>query len=127
MYIIIYKHIYNYEQHQRHYLLYYDRFLVTVQTSITLYRVIIFKGKMIALQTYGYFCFRYGRKSIFVICILLMSISGAVQVVSPEYVTFVSLVFINALGTAGVYPLAFIIGKIIPLLIFLLISPLNVI
>lgn len=32
------------------------------------------------------------------------------QVVSPDYTTFVVFVFINALGTAGVYPLAFIIG-----------------
>ncbi|KAJ8941286.1 hypothetical protein NQ314_010436 [Rhamnusium bicolor] len=39
-----------------------------------------------------------------------MSISGAAQVLSPEYVTFIVLVFVNALGTAGVYPLAFIIG-----------------
>ncbi|KAJ8942924.1 hypothetical protein NQ314_009899 [Rhamnusium bicolor] len=53
----------------------------------------------------------YGRKIIFIICILLMSISGAAQVLSPEYVTFIVLVFVNALGTAGVYPLAFIIGK----------------
>lgn len=39
-----------------------------------------------------------------------MSISGVLQVVSPDYTTFVVFVFINALGTAGVYPLAFIIG-----------------
>lgn len=39
-----------------------------------------------------------------------MSFSGVLQVVSPDYTTFVVFVFINALGTAGVYPLAFIIG-----------------
>lgn len=55
--------------------------------------------------------FRYGRKLIFVICIILMSVSGSLQVLSPNYVTFVSLIFINSLGTAGVYPLAFILGK----------------
>jgi hypothetical protein len=42
-----------------------------------------------------------------------MSVSGCAQVVSPEYVTFVVLMFVNATGTAGVYPLAFIIGKLI--------------
>lgn len=42
-----------------------------------------------------------------------MSISGILQVVSPDYVTFVVLIFINALGTSGVYPLAFILGKYI--------------
>jgi OCT family organic cation transporter-like MFS transporter 4/5 len=39
-----------------------------------------------------------------------MSVSGCAQVISPEYVTFVVLMFVNATGTAGVYPLAFIIG-----------------
>lgn len=42
-----------------------------------------------------------------------MSVSGCAQVISPEYVTFVVLMFVNATGTAGVYPLAFIIGKLI--------------
>lgn len=39
-----------------------------------------------------------------------MSLSGVLQVISPGYTTFLVFVFINALGTAGVYPLAFIIG-----------------
>ncbi|XP_018566487.1 organic cation transporter protein isoform X2 [Anoplophora glabripennis] len=69
-----------------------------------------FAGIIVGSCVFGILADWYGRKSIFVICTLLMSISGAVQVVSPEYITFVSLIFINALGTAGVYPLAFIIG-----------------
>lgn len=40
-----------------------------------------------------------------------MAISGAAQVISPEYITFAVLVFVNSVGTAGVYPLAFIIGN----------------
>jgi hypothetical protein len=40
-----------------------------------------------------------------------MSATGTAQAVSPDYITFQVFVFINALGTAGVYPLAFIIGK----------------
>lgn len=40
-----------------------------------------------------------------------MTVSGVAQVFSPEYITFIVLVFINALGTSGVYPLAFIIGS----------------
>lgn len=72
----------------------------------------LYKSRYIYLYDYRInLRFRYGRKGIFVICILLMSLSGAAQVASPEYVTFVVLIFINALGTAGVYPLAFIIGK----------------
>jgi OCT family organic cation transporter-like MFS transporter 4/5 len=49
---------------------------------------------------------------VFLFCILLMSLSGVAQAVAPDYVTFQVFVFINALGTAGVYPLAFIIGKL---------------
>lgn len=39
-----------------------------------------------------------------------MTVSGVLQIFSPEYITFIVLVFVNALGTAGVYPLAFILG-----------------
>nr|CAD7596978.1 unnamed protein product [Timema genevievae] len=51
-----------------------------------------------------------GRKLVFVFCILLMSITGIAQAISSNYLTFQVFVFINALGTAGVYPLAFIIA-----------------
>jgi OCT family organic cation transporter-like MFS transporter 4/5 len=40
-----------------------------------------------------------------------MSVAGIAQAVSPDYITFQVFVFISAVGTAGVYPLAFIIGK----------------
>ncbi|KAJ8936299.1 hypothetical protein NQ318_001492 [Aromia moschata] len=69
-----------------------------------------FAGIVVGSCVFGALADWYGRKNIFVFCIFLMSVSGAVQVVSPEYITFVVLIFINALGTAGVYPLAFIIG-----------------
>jgi OCT family organic cation transporter-like MFS transporter 4/5 len=48
---------------------------------------------------------------VFVVCIMFMSLTGVAQAVAPNYVTFQVFVFMNALGTAGVYPLAFIIGK----------------
>lgn len=41
-----------------------------------------------------------------------MSISGMAQTICPDYVSFDIMIFVNALGTAGVYPLAFIIGNI---------------
>lgn len=40
-----------------------------------------------------------------------MSVSGVAQIFSTEYVTFTTLIFIHALGTSGVYPLAFILGN----------------
>lgn len=39
-----------------------------------------------------------------------MAVSGVAQVIAPEYITFIVLIFVNAFGTAGVYPLAFILG-----------------
>ncbi|KAJ8912268.1 hypothetical protein NQ315_008859 [Exocentrus adspersus] len=69
-----------------------------------------FAGIVVGSCVFGVLADWYGRKSVFVICILLMSISGAAQVISPEYITFIVLIFVNSLGTAGVYPLAFIIG-----------------
>jgi MFS family permease len=55
---------------------------------------------------------RFGRKLIFVAAIVMMSLTGVAQAVAANYVTFQVFVFANALGTAGVYPLAFIIGKL---------------
>jgi len=53
----------------------------------------------------------YGRKIIFVLCILLLAVSGVAQAFSPDYYTFQLFVFLNAMGTAGVFPLAFVLGK----------------
>jgi OCT family organic cation transporter-like MFS transporter 4/5 len=57
-------------------------------------------------------CRRFGRKRVFLFCILLMSLTGVAQAVAPDYVTFQLLVFVNAVGTSGVYPLAFVCGKL---------------
>ncbi|XP_049822009.1 organic cation transporter protein [Aethina tumida] len=69
-----------------------------------------FAGIVVGSGLFGVLADRYGRKIIFIACILIMSLTGVLQVLSPEYITFVVLVFLNALGTSGVYPLAFIIG-----------------
>lgn len=69
-----------------------------------------FAGIIVGSALFGILADRYGRKRIFIICILLMGISGMAQTISPEYVTFDIMIFVNAMGTAGVYPLAFIIG-----------------
>lgn len=39
-----------------------------------------------------------------------MSLTGIGQAVSKDYITFAVFAFLNAVGTSGVYPLAFIIG-----------------
>lgn len=42
-----------------------------------------------------------------------MSLTGIAQALSKDYITFSVFAFLNAVGTSGVYPLAFIIGKLI--------------
>ncbi|KAH1017518.1 organic cation transporter protein isoform X2 [Dendroctonus ponderosae] len=69
-----------------------------------------FAGIIVGSALFGILADRWGRKLVFIFCILLMTASGVLQVFAPEYITFVVLVFVNALGTAGVYPLAFILG-----------------
>ncbi|CAH0558293.1 unnamed protein product [Brassicogethes aeneus] len=69
-----------------------------------------FAGIIVGSGLFGVLADRYGRKIVFVVCILIMSLSGMLQVLAPEYISFVVLIFINSLGTSGVYPLAFIIG-----------------
>ncbi|KAJ3654670.1 hypothetical protein Zmor_013844 [Zophobas morio] len=69
-----------------------------------------FAGIIVGSALFGILADRYGRKKIFIVCTVLMSLSGCAQVLSPGYVTFVILMFVNATCTAGVYPLAFIIG-----------------
>lgn len=69
-----------------------------------------FAGIIVGSAIFGILADRFGRKLIFIFCILLMAVSGVAQVIAPEYVTFVVLIFVNAFGTAGVYPLAFILG-----------------
>ncbi|GLV48574.1 uncharacterized protein CBL_06013 [Carabus blaptoides fortunei] len=69
-----------------------------------------FAGIIVGSALFGILADRFGRKLMFIISIVIMAISGVAQVVSPEYITFAVLVFVNSVGTAGVYPLAFIIG-----------------
>jgi len=40
-----------------------------------------------------------------------MAATGVMQGLSTNYVMFATFAFLNAVGTSGVYPLAFIIGK----------------
>lgn len=55
--------------------------------------------------------YRYGRKTMFITSIMLMAVTGIGQVLSSSYEVFAVFVFLNAVGTAGIYPLAFIMGE----------------
>lgn len=80
------------------------------QWMLSLVGTFHFAGIIVGSAAFGALADRYGRKIIFIFCTLLMSVSGVIQIFSPNYLVFNIFVFINALGTAGIYPLAFIIG-----------------
>lgn len=69
-----------------------------------------FAGIVVGSGVFGFLADKYGRRLIFIFCILFMSVTGIAQALSGNYATFSVFAFLNAFGTSGVYPLAFIIG-----------------
>lgn len=69
-----------------------------------------FAGIMCGSGVFGFLADMYGRKKVFIIAIICMSVTGIGQALSNNYLTFLSFAFLNAVGTSGVYPLAFVIG-----------------
>lgn len=70
-----------------------------------------FAGIVVGSGLFGFLADKYGRRLVFIFCILFMSVTGIGQALSKDYITFAVFAFFNAVGTSGVYPLAFIIGK----------------
>lgn len=70
-----------------------------------------FLGIVVGSASFGYLADKYGRKNLLIISIFLMSITGIAQALSNDYISFLVLNFLNAIGTSGVYPLAFILGE----------------
>ncbi|KAI8037635.1 organic cation transporter protein isoform X2 [Drosophila gunungcola] len=69
-----------------------------------------FAGLVVGTALSGYLADRYGRKHVFLICIVFMALTGVAQALSWNYGSFLVFALLNAVGTSGVYPLAFIIG-----------------
>ncbi|XP_043642663.1 organic cation transporter protein isoform X2 [Drosophila teissieri] len=69
-----------------------------------------FAGLVVGTALSGYLADRYGRKYIFLFCIVFMALTGVAQALSWDYISFLVFALLNAVGTSGVYPLAFIIG-----------------
>ncbi|XP_059224881.1 organic cation transporter protein [Stomoxys calcitrans] len=69
-----------------------------------------FAGLVVGTAFSGYMADRFGRKIIFIICIIFMAVTGVAQGLAWDYHSFLIFAFLNAVGTSGVYPLAFIIG-----------------
>ncbi|XP_067627649.1 organic cation transporter protein isoform X2 [Eurosta solidaginis] len=69
-----------------------------------------FAGLVVGTAFSGYLADRFGRKNIFILCSVFMAITGIAQGLAWDYNSFLVFAFLNAVGTSGVYPLAFIIG-----------------
>jgi MFS transporter, OCT family, solute carrier family 22 (organic cation transporter), member 4/5 len=69
-----------------------------------------FAGIMVGSAIFGFVADHFGRKLIFVVAIIAMSLTGIAQAVSTSYIMFLTFSFLNAVGTSGVYPLAFVLG-----------------
>ncbi|XP_020815065.1 organic cation transporter protein isoform X1 [Drosophila serrata] len=69
-----------------------------------------FAGLVVGTAISGYLADRFGRKNVFLICIVFMALTGVAQALSWNYTSFLVFALLNAVGTSGVYPLAFIIG-----------------
>lgn len=86
---------------------------ITCQSNLwklSLIGTVHFAGIFCGSSFFGLLADRYGRKLMFITSIMLMTVAGIGQVLSNSYNVFNVFVFLNAVGTAGIYPLAFIIG-----------------
>ncbi|CAO1398966.1 unnamed protein product [Diamesa serratosioi] len=69
-----------------------------------------FAGIIAGSGLFGFLADRYGRKIIFIVSIFFMSVTGVGMALAWSYISFLGFAFLNAVGTSGVYPLAFVIG-----------------
>jgi MFS transporter, OCT family, solute carrier family 22 (organic cation transporter), member 4/5 len=69
-----------------------------------------FAGIMAGSGIFGALADFFGRKKVFIVAIIFMSLTGIGQALSSNYTMFLIFAFLNAVGTSGVYPLAFVLG-----------------
>jgi len=69
-----------------------------------------YAGIIVGTALFGFLADHYGRKKMFIVSITLMSITGVAHGSASTYVWFLIYGFLNAIATAGVYPLAFVLG-----------------
>lgn len=69
-----------------------------------------FAGIIVGTSLSGILADRYGRKIVLILSILIMWGFGVAQAFANSYELFTAFIFLNSVGTAGVFPMAFIIG-----------------
>lgn len=69
-----------------------------------------YAGIIVGTALFGFLADRFGRKNMFIVSIILMTITGVGHAMAESYLFFQIFAFLNAVGTSGVYPLAFVLG-----------------
>lgn len=80
------------------------------QWKLAFVGTIHFAGLIIGTASFGFLADKFGRKIIFLFCSTFMAITGILQGLAWNYESFIVFALLNAIGTSGVYPLAFILG-----------------
>lgn len=93
-------------------LLQWDITCISNQWQLSLVGTLHFLGIVVGSATFGFLADKYGRKNLLIISIFFMSVTGIAQALSNSYIQFLIWNFLNAIGTSGVYPLAFILGEL---------------
>ena len=81
------------------------------QWKLSLVGTLHFLGIVLGSAIFGFLADMYGRKNVLIAANIIMSLTGIAQALSTSYVTFSIWNLLNAVGTAGVYPMAFILGE----------------
>lgn len=81
------------------------------QWKLSLVGTLHFLGIVLGSAVFGFLADKHGRKNVFIVSILFMSITGIAMALCQSYTAFLIWNLLNAIGTSGVYPLAFILGE----------------
>lgn len=76
--------------------------------KLALVGTVHFAGVMTGSGLFGILADYYGRKMPLLVAIVIMSTTGIAQALSPNYIWFLIFAFLNAVGSSGVYPAAFV-------------------
>lgn len=81
------------------------------QWKLSLVGTLHFLGIVLGSAIFGFLADKYGRKNVLIVSIIFMSITGIAMAFCDSYIAFLIWNLLNAVGTSGVYPMAFILGE----------------
>ncbi|XP_023344116.1 organic cation transporter protein isoform X2 [Eurytemora carolleeae] len=71
---------------------------------------IFFSGVLVGALVYGELGDIFGRKNVFMLCILQCSLGGILSIFSTDFTTFSTLQFFTAMGQVGLFQCSFVLG-----------------